>query len=116
MMFKKVIYALAGMGLLACSNSDDPYQQTSAVLGEQVIYRAHQDLQASNQQLLSSTQAFCQGEQSLAQIRQHFLPAQPAWASLPPVLIGPLNEGNRAWQVKFWPDKKILSHAKSNSL
>ncbi len=108
MMFKKVIYALAGMSLLACSNSDDPYQQTSAVLGEQVIYRAHQDWQASNQQLLSSTEAFCQGEQSLAQIREHFLPAQQAWASLQPVLIGPLNEGNRAWQVQFWPDKKNL--------
>lgn len=107
-MFKKVIYALASVSLLACSNSGDPYQQTSAALAEQVIYRAHQDWQASNQNLLSSAQAFCQGEQDLAQTREDFLQAQHSWAALQPLLIGPLNEGNRAWQVQFWPDKKNL--------
>ncbi len=25
-----------------------------------------------------------------------------------PLLVGPLAEGNRAWQVQFWPDKKNL--------
>ncbi len=25
-----------------------------------------------------------------------------------PLLIGPLAEGNRAWQIQFWPDKKNL--------
>lgn len=108
MMLKKIVYALAGVSLLACSNSDDPYQQTSAALGEQVIYRAHQQWQSSNQQLASSAQAFCQGEQDLAQTRDDFLQAQHAWAALQPLLIGPLNEGNRAWQVQFWPDKKNL--------
>ncbi len=108
MMLKKLVYALAGVSLLACSNSADPYQQTSAALGEQVIYRAHQQWQASNQQLVSSAQAFCQGEQDLAQTRDDFLQAQHAWAALQPLLIGPLNEGNRTWQVQFWPDKKNL--------
>ena len=107
-MLKKLVYALAGVSLLACSNSADPYQQTSAALGEQVIYRAHQQWQASNQQLVSSAQAFCQGEQDLAQTRDDFLQAQHAWAALQPLLIGPLNEGNRTWQVQFWPDKKNL--------
>ncbi len=50
-MFKKIVYAIASVSLLACSNSGDPYQQTSAALAEQVIYRAHQDWQASNQKL-----------------------------------------------------------------
>lgn len=107
-MLKKLVYVLASVSLLACSSSDDPYQQTSAALGEQVIYRAHQQWQASNQQLASSAQAFCQGEQSLAQTRDSFLQAQHAWAALQPLLIGPLNEGNRTWQVQFWPDKKNL--------
>ncbi|QEY60431.1 imelysin [Pseudomonas sp. C27(2019)] len=93
---------------MACSSSQDPYQQTSAALGEQVIYQAHQQWQASNQQLASSAQAFCQAEQSLEQTRADFLQAQHAWAALQPLLIGPLNEGNRAWQVQFWPDKKNL--------
>lgn len=93
---------------MACSSSEDPYQQTSAALGEQVIYQAHQQWQASNQQLVSSAKAFCQAEQSLEQTRADFLQAQHAWAALQPLLIGPLNEGNRAWQVQFWPDKKNL--------
>ena len=107
-MLKKIAYALAGMSLLACSGSGDPYQQTSAALAEQVIYRAHQQWQASNQQLASSAKEFCQGEQDLEQTRADFLQAQQAWAGLQPLLIGPLNEGNRAWQVQFWPDKKNL--------
>jgi predicted lipoprotein len=108
MMLKKIVYGLAGVSLLACSNSGDPYQQTSAALGEQVIYQAHQQWQASNQQLVSSAQAFCQDGQDLTQTRDDFLHAQHAWAALQPLLIGPLNEGNRAWQVQFWPDKKNL--------
>lgn len=107
-MFKKIVYAVASVSLLACTNSADPYQQTSAALAEQVIYRAHQDWQASNQQLLSSTKEFCQGEQNLAQTREEFLQTQHAWAALQPLLVGPLNEGNRTWQVQFWPDKKNL--------
>lgn len=107
-MLKKLVYALASVSLLACSSSDDPYQQSSAALGEQVLYRAHQQWQASNQQLANSAKEFCQGEQSLAQTRDDFLQAQHAWAALQPLLIGPLNEGNRTWQVQFWPDKKNL--------
>lgn len=107
-MLKKLVYALAGVSLLACSSSEDPYQQTSAALGEQVIYRAHQQWQASNQQLASSAQAFCQGEQTLEQAQDIFLQAQQAWMALQPLLIGPLNESNRAWQIQFWPDKRNL--------
>ena len=107
-MLKKLVYALAGVSLLACSSSEDPYQQTSAALGEQVIYRAHQQWQANNQQLASSAQAFCQGEQTLEQAQDIFLQAQHAWMALQPLLIGPLNEGNRAWQIQFWPDKRNL--------
>ena len=72
-MFKKIIYTVVGVSLLACSSSDDPYQQTSAALGEQVIYRAHQQWQASNQQLANSAESFCQGEQTLEQAQDGFL-------------------------------------------
>lgn len=62
----------------------------------------------SNQQLASSAQAFCQGEQTLEQAQEVFLQAQQAWMALQPLLIGPLNEGNRAWQIQFRPDKRNL--------
>ncbi|HHX06042.1 MAG TPA: imelysin [Pseudomonas sp.] len=107
-MFKKIVYALAGASLLACSNSGDPYQQTSAALGEQVIYRAHQQWQASNTTLAQTTQAFCQDEETVEQAQTDFLQAQHAWMALQPLLVGPLNEGNRAWQIQFWPDKRNL--------
>jgi uncharacterized protein len=45
---------------------------------------------------------------TLETARADFLHAQKAWAELQPLLIGPLAEGNRSWQVQFWPDKKNL--------
>ena len=107
-MFKKIVYALAGASLLACSSSGDPYQQSSAALGKHVIYSAHQQWQTSNTSLAQTTQAFCQGEQSIEQVQANFLQAQHAWMALQPLLVGPLNEGNRAWQIQFWPDKRNL--------
>ena len=52
--------------------------------------------------------AYCQGKETLDTARADYLHAQKAWAELQPLLIGPLAEGNRSWQVQFWPDKKNL--------
>ena len=55
-----------------------------------------------------SALAYCEGKENLETARADFLHAQKAWAELQPLLIGPLAEGNRSWQVQFWPDKKNL--------
>ncbi|EQM70749.1 hypothetical protein L682_32395, partial [Aquipseudomonas alcaligenes OT 69] len=58
--------------------------------------------------LAASALAFCSGKEELDKARADFLVAQKAWAELQPLMVGPLAEGNRAWQVQFWPDKKNL--------
>lgn len=98
---------LAACALSACA-PNDPYQNVGAQLSEKVLLPNYNAWASADQTLASSAKAFCAGEQDLAQARQHFSHAQAAWATLQPMLIGPLSEGNSAWQVQFWPDKKNL--------
>lgn len=99
--------ALLSLALSACSPAD-PQQAVSSALANGVLLPAYSSWAEANSQLANSGQAFCADEQALSDARQAFLTAQSAWASLQPLQIGPLAEGNRAWQVQFWPDKKNL--------
>tara|TARA_R110000868_G_scaffold22768_2_gene93046 strand:+ start:6243 stop:7268 length:1026 start_codon:yes stop_codon:yes gene_type:complete len=93
--------------LTACSPAD-PQQQVSQALTDGVILPIYSAWNEADRQLAVSAQAFCADQQNLAEARQAFATAQSAWAAVQPVLLGPLAEGNRAWQVQFWPDKKNL--------
>jgi predicted lipoprotein len=95
------------IALGACS-PQDRQAATSAAIAQQVILPTYSRWAEADQRLASSAIAFCQGRENLAQAREAFLFAQKAWAELQPLLIGPLAEGNQAWQVQFWPDKKNL--------
>ncbi|WP_313516130.1 imelysin family protein [Pseudomonas sp.] len=95
------------IALGACSPQDQQ-AATSAAIAQQVILPTYSRWAEADKQLAASALAFCQGTQDLAQARDAFLRAQKAWAELQPLLIGPLAEGNQAWQVQFWPDKKNL--------
>jgi predicted lipoprotein len=99
--------ALLGLALSACTPTD-PQQQISTALTDGVLLPAYSTWVEADRQLAASGQAFCAGEQTVAEARQAFVTAQSAWSALQPLLIGPLAEGNRAWQVQFWPDKKNL--------
>lgn len=99
--------ALLGFALAACS-PQDPQQSTSSALAEGVLLPAYSSWHQANQQLASSAQALCNGSQDLSGARQTLLTTIGSWATLQPLLVGPLAEGNRAWQVQFWPDKKNL--------
>ncbi|MDO9624633.1 MAG: imelysin family protein [Pseudomonas sp.] len=99
--------ALLSLALSACAPVD-PQQSVSSALSDGVLLPAYSSWAEANSQLANSGQAFCADEQNLSDARQAFLTAQSAWAGLQPLLIGPLAEGNRAWQVQFWPDKKNL--------
>ncbi|TBU72611.1 imelysin family protein [Phytopseudomonas daroniae] len=99
--------ALLGMTLAACSPAD-PQATVSAALAEGVLLPAHSTWREANAGLATSSKAFCAGDQDLSAARQAFLTTQSAWAGLQPLVVGPLAEGNRAWQVQFWPDKKNL--------
>lgn len=99
--------SLAAFALSACS-PQDPQAVTSAAIAKQVILPTYSYWVDADRQLSISALAFCQGASDLDTARADFLHAQQAWAQLQPLLIGPLAEGNRAWQVQFWPDKKNL--------
>lgn len=99
--------SLAALVLGACSPQDQQ-AVTSAAIARQVILPTYNRWADADRQLAVSALAYCQGTASLGTARADFLHAQRAWAQLQPLLIGPLAEGNRAWQVQFWPDKKNL--------
>jgi hypothetical protein len=99
--------ALLALGLTACG-PQDPQQQASAALVDGVLLPAYSAWHQSNRQLAESAAAFCAGSQDLGATQQAFLADVASWAALQPLLVGPLAEGNRAWQVQFWPDKKNL--------
>ncbi|MEK1906720.1 MAG: imelysin family protein [Pseudomonas sp.] len=99
--------ALCGLALSACS-PQDPQQKASAALVDGVLLPAYNSWNQANQQLAANADAYCSGSQDLASARQAFLASVSSWAALQPLMVGPLAEGNRAWQVQFWPDKKNL--------
>jgi len=98
---------LAGLLLSACTPAD-PQAQASKALAEGVLLPAYTQWAEADRRLAASAIAFCAENQTLEETRGAFLHAQTAWAGLQPLLIGPMGEGNRAWQVQFWPDKKNL--------
>ncbi len=104
---KLLFTSLAALALGACS-PQDPQAVTSAAIAKQVIMPTYSRWVEADRQLAVSALAYCEGVASLETARADFFHAQKAWAELQPLLIGPLAEGNRAWQVQFWPDKKNL--------
>ncbi|ACO79930.1 hypothetical protein AvCA_37860 [Azotobacter vinelandii CA] len=102
-----LLLALTGLLLGACTPKE-PAQQTSIALSDGVLLPAYSGWAEADRQLAASALSFCAGNEDLQQARQIFLTAQNSWAALQPLLFGPLAEGNLAWQVQFWPDKKNL--------
>lgn len=103
----RLLLTSLAIALGACS-PQDPQATTSAALAQQVILPAYGRWVDADRALAASSLAFCQGKEELAKARADFVAAQKAWAELQPLLIGPLAEGNRAWQIQFYPDKKNL--------
>ena len=112
---KLLFTSLAALALGACS-PQDPQAVTSAAIAKQVILPTYSRWVEADRQLAASALAYCEGKQSLETARTDFLHAQKAWAELQPLLVGPLAEGNRPWQVQFWPDKKNLVARQVNAL
>jgi predicted lipoprotein len=98
---------LIALALAGCSPSD-PHQAISSKLTDGVIVPIYSAWSEADRQLAVSAKAFCADQITLAEARQAFSSAQSTWAAVQPVALGPLAEGNRAWQIQFWPDKKNL--------
>ncbi len=121
-MLRPALLTVGLLGLLAgCSENEpprpkDPWQSASSAALAQVLLPAYSHWTDSNLQLADSARAFCSGDQNLAQARSAYRNAHLAWASVQPLAIGPLAEGNLSWQVQFWPDKKNLVARQVKSL
>lgn len=111
-MLRPVLITAGLLGLLTgCSEPEtpkDPWQSASTTALEQVLLPGYSRWADADRQLADSARAFCAGEQSLDSAREHYRNAHLAWSALQPLSAGPLAEGNLAWQVQFWPDKKNL--------
>lgn len=114
-LFRAVAATAIGLLLGACAPSD-PYAETSQTLAEEVLLPAYTNWAEANRRMAASSIAFCAGNEELDDARQAFIQAQLAWSGLQPLLVGPMGEGNRAWQVQFWPDKKNLVGRQIGSL
>ncbi|EWC42939.1 imelysin family protein [Stutzerimonas stutzeri] len=98
---------LSALLLSACTPSD-PQAETSKALVDGVLLPTYTQWSEADRRLAASAIAFCADNQTREEARQAFVHAQTTWAGLQPLMIGPLGEGNLAWQVQFWPDKKNL--------
>ena len=96
-----------GLSLSACT-PPDPQTRTSSALAREVFKPAYANWAESSQHLTGSSQALCAGLQDLPQAQKSVILAQTAWAALQTLRLGLISEGNRSWQVQFWPDKKNL--------
>ncbi|SDR74525.1 imelysin family protein [Pseudomonas oryzae] len=122
-MLRPALLSLTVLATLAgCSKSEppqpkvEPFAAASAAMTDTVLLPAYTRWTDSDRQLADSARAFCAGEQDLAAARQAYLAAHTAWAAVQPLAVGPLSEGNLAWQVQFWPDKKNLVARQVNTL
>lgn len=110
---QRLILLITTLTLAACS---DPRQEVTTQLANQVLFSAHGQWQQSNSDLLGSTRAWCDGVQELASLKKVFHRSQLAWSRLQPLMVGPLAEGNRSWQVQFWPDKRNMVARQTEAL
>lgn len=115
--------ALLTLGLLTlatgCTKNEppkDPWLTASNTAAEQLVLPAYTRWVDASRQLADSARSFCSGEQSLADARKAYREVFTAWAAVQPMAFGPLAEGNLAWQVQFWPDKKNLVARQVNEL
>jgi predicted lipoprotein len=110
---KLLFTSLAALALGACS-PQDPQAVTSAAIAKQVILPTYSRWVEADRNWPSAPWPTAKARKPGHRPRR--LPhAQKAWAELQPLLIGPLAEGNRSWQVQFWPDKKTWWAARSSN-
>ena len=110
---RSVVLLLLVVALAACSN---PREEVAKQLANQVLLPAHEQWHASNTALLDSSRAWCADEQAMEDLKRVFHETQTAWARLQPLMVGPLAEGNRSWQVQFWPDKRNMVARQTEAL
>ena len=105
--------ATTALLLTACGA---PQRDVITHLADNVLLPAHQQWADSNRALAEHAQHYCNDKIDLTDLRNAFSAARHQWAALQPQLVGPMSEGNRSWQVQFYPDKRNLVARQSEEL
>ena len=98
---------LTALLLSACTPAD-PQAETSKALTDGVLLPAYTHWAETDRRLAASAIAYCADNQTLEEAREALRPCADGLGRPATLLIGPMGEGNLAWQVQFWPDKKNL--------
>lgn len=99
-----VLIAIGSMN----SQADALDDRFLAATTDALIMPAYQRLASHTDALHQQSQAFCQGRITLSELQQSWLASAQAWSFISPVNVGPVSQGNQAWRLQFWPDKKNL--------
>ncbi len=102
---KLLFTSLAALALGACS-PQDPQALTSAAIAKQVILPTYSRWVEADRQLAVSALAYSPRQGEPGHRPRRLPPRAKPELSCNLLLIGPLAEGNRSWQVQFWPDKR----------
>lgn len=102
---RAVMFVLIVVLVSACSN---PREEVTVQITEQVLLPAHQQWHHSNAALVVAAEGYCATELDAPALKQDFYRVLQAWSFLQPLMVGPMAEGNRSWQVQFWPDKRNM--------
>ncbi len=100
------------------STKESLEQSLTRSLTENVITDFHRRFAQSTRTFSESTRAFCQAPDAEAYqtLRQHWLLSMSDWQAVQSINFGPIVEGNQAWRLQFWPDKKNLVGRKIKAL
>ena len=119
-----IIVTALFVGLFFITSCSQPRQDVLIDLAQHTYLPAYKKWLNSNVALNDSTKQFCQihhdkPDQDAAEIgslRNAFYAAQSQWSFMQPLLVGPMSEGNKSWQVQFYPDKRNLVARQAETL
>lgn len=111
---KRFFVCVSILLLVACARPE-PEQQLLNDAVYQVIVPAHDALLKSSKALTRRSQQFCDAPQDAAAldaVHSAWFDTMRDWQAVKMISFGPVLEGNLAWQLQFWPDKKNLVRSK----
>lgn len=109
------------LGIISCGQ---PRQDVLSDLAQYTYLPAYGQWLESNVTLTEHAKQFCQtptdtsaqSSKAIERLRNAFYSAQSQWSLMQPLLVGPMSEGNKSWQVQFYPDKRNLVARQTETL
>lgn len=101
------LFCLASLAACTPEPQVSPEEKALSDLAHQLILPWHQTFATSTEELAQALERFCQNPGNpgeLAASRASWRAAMLDWQTLRSINFGPVQEGNQAWRIQFWPD------------